>query len=70
MDELSQPTKALAPYTAYQVQEHGKQRYWKRIGAAWTHKDSPGFSVKIESLPLDGRITLRIISDEKRAKSN
>lgn len=41
---------------AYQVREavDGKS-YWNRIGAAWSNKDG-GFTLQLESLPLDGRI--------------
>jgi len=39
-------------------------RFWTRIGAAWTHADGNGFNIQIETLPLDGRITLRIASEK------
>jgi len=38
--------------------------YWTRIGAAWAHADGNGFNIQIETLPLDGRITLRIASEK------
>jgi hypothetical protein len=31
---------------------------------AWAHADGNGFNVQIETLPLDGRITLRIASEK------
>lgn len=41
---------------AYTVREgaDGKS-FWNRIGAAWSNKDG-GFSLQLESIPLDGRI--------------
>ncbi|MEQ1902671.1 MAG: hypothetical protein ABL888_00630 [Pirellulaceae bacterium] len=44
---------------AYQVREsnNGKS-YWTRIGAAWSNKDG-GFSIQLDSIPLDGRIVCR-----------
>jgi hypothetical protein len=31
---------------------------WTRIGAAWPHENGPGFSIRLDALPLDGRIVL------------
>ena len=37
----------------------GKSK-WQTIGAAWTHRDGKGFSVRLDGLvPLDGRLHLR-----------
>lgn len=53
-------------HVAYQVREReDKKAIWTRIGAAWAHSDNQGFSVQIESVPLDGRITLRVASETK-----
>jgi len=38
---------------------------WNRIGAAWAHADGKGFNLQIEAVPLDGRITLRVVSENK-----
>jgi hypothetical protein len=27
---------------------------WTRIGAAWPHENGPGYSVRLDALPLDG----------------
>jgi hypothetical protein len=45
---------------AYQVREvkEGKD-FWTRIGSAWSHKDGKGFTVQLDAVPLDGRVTLR-----------
>ena len=48
-------------YIAYQV---GQKGYFTHIGAAWPHKDGKGFNIRIETVPLDGRITLRIASEK------
>jgi hypothetical protein len=59
-------TKANAPtHTAYQVSDGKDKGYWTRIGAAWAHKDGKGFSIQLECLPLDGRISLREISEKQ-----
>lgn len=37
---------------------------WTRIGSAWQHADRKGFNIQIETVPLDGRISLRIPSEK------
>jgi hypothetical protein len=31
---------------------------WTRIGAAWPHEKGPGYSIRLDALPVDGRILL------------
>lgn len=47
-------------FVAYNVNtaKDGKG-HWNRIGAAWKHNDGQGYEVQLESLPVDGRVTLR-----------
>lgn len=49
---------------AYHVQESrdGKS-YWNRVGVAWKHQDGNGATVKFESIPVDGWVTLRDLRD-------
>ncbi len=54
----SQTTGKGPTYIAYQVRD-GEKSYWNRIGAAWVHNDGKGFNLLLESIPLEGRITLR-----------
>lgn len=53
-------------HIAYQVREakDGK-RYWTRIGSAWAHTDGQGYNLQLEAVPLDGAVTLRILSEAK-----
>ena len=46
-------------YHAYQVRDgsNGKS-YWNRVGAAWPNR-AGGFTLQLESIPLDGRIVLQ-----------
>lgn len=62
-----QATSGKAPtHIAYQVREGSKDKsFWTRIGAAWAHKDGKGFSLQFDCVPLDGRITLRIASENQ-----
>jgi hypothetical protein len=66
-NEKTESTSSKAPtHVAYQVREReGQKGFFTRIGAAWPHKDGNGFSIQIESVPLDGRITLRVATEKK-----
>ena len=37
---------------------------WTRIGSAWQHADGKGINILIETMPLDGRISLRIPAEK------
>ncbi|MBX3316406.1 MAG: hypothetical protein KF902_06025 [Phycisphaeraceae bacterium] len=53
-------------HIAYQVRDReGKKGIWTRIGSAWPHADGNGFNIQIEAVPLDGRISLRVLTDIK-----
>ena len=43
----------------------GQKGIWTRIGSVWPHNDGKGFNVQLDAVPLDGRITLRIVADKK-----
>jgi hypothetical protein len=58
-------TSKTPSHIAYHVRNGNSEKgYWTRIGAAWAHADGNGFNIQIETLPLDGRITLRIASEK------
>ena len=53
-------------HAAYQVRDReGRKSFWTRIGSAWAHADGNGFNIQLECVPLDGRITLRVASENK-----
>jgi hypothetical protein len=53
-------------HIAYHVRDReGGKGFWTRVGSAWAHSDGQGFNIQLESMPLDGRITLRVVSDKK-----
>lgn len=66
-DKTNSTTTAKSPtHIAYQVRDReGTKGFWTRIGAAWAHGDGKGFNIQIEAVPLDGRITLRVVSEPK-----
>jgi hypothetical protein len=52
-------------FIAYQVRERaGETGFFTRIGAAWPNKDGKGFHILLESIPLDGKIILRLREDQ------
>lgn len=51
-------------YLVYHVRDgKGEKGFFTRIGAAWPHADGNGFTVQLDVVPLDGRITLRLNED-------
>ena len=60
-------TAGKAPaHIAYQVRgREGQKSFWTRIGAAWANADGKGFNIQLEVVPLDGRISLRVASENK-----
>lgn len=47
-------------HIAFHVRESEKDKsYFNRVGAAFEHQDQGGFTISLDSMPLDGRIVLR-----------
>jgi hypothetical protein len=54
-------------HVAYNVRERdGKESFWTNIGAAWPHADGKGFNIELNSIPLDGRISLRLTAEKNQ----
>ena len=66
-ENTNKETSSKAPsHIAYQVRDRGgKKGYWTRIGSAWPHADGNGFNLQVDVVPLDGRVTLRIATEQK-----
>ena len=39
---------------------------WTRVGAAWQHTDTKGFSIVLEAIPLTGRLVVRTAPQDDR----
>jgi hypothetical protein len=69
MTDTTKADKVRTPsHAAYHVREFGKptdgkKAIWTRIGSAWQHADGSGFNLHIDCIPLDGRISLRVVSE-------
>lgn len=42
----------------------GRKAVWSKIAAAWAHKDGDGYQVRMDALPVDGRLVLRAPKDD------
>ena len=66
-NETKTVTSKSPSHYAYNVRNReGGENYWMRIGSAWAHQDGNGFNIQIETVPLDGRITLRVASEKTK----
>ena len=49
----------LNVFTVEEYESNGKtQKKWTRIGAAFPHKEGPGFSIELRAFPVDGRLVV------------
>ena len=61
--DTQQPQSASPPdFIAYQVIDRGEgqKSIWRAIGSAWTHNDGNGIQLRLDAMPLDGSISLRV----------
>lgn len=60
-------TASKAPnYVAYHVRDgKGDKGFWTRIGAAWMSKDGKGINLQLDVVPLDGKVILRLPTENK-----
>jgi hypothetical protein len=60
----------LNVFTVEEYESNDKtQKRWTRIGAAFPHKEGPGFSIELKAFPVDGRlVVLPPDSDDNRNK--
>lgn len=67
MSEDNASESARRPdFIAYNVQESKDRKgYWNKVGAAWRHRDGQGYDIHLDSLPVNGRVTLRELREER-----
>lgn len=66
MSETEKPKRPS--HIAYQVRDGAEgASHFNRIGSAFAHKDGQGFNLKLDSVPVDGRITLRTAKERTGA---
>ncbi|MAY33584.1 MAG: hypothetical protein CMM86_13365 [Rhodovulum sp.] len=57
-------------YLAWHVTQKGEKSFWNKVGAAWKHKDGRGYSLQLETCPINGRIVLRLPLEDAEANAN
>lgn len=57
-------------YLAWHVAEKGGKSYWNKVGAAWSHKDGKGYTLQLETCPINGRIVLRLPLEDAPQSDN
>jgi hypothetical protein len=66
-DSKKQTASKTPSHIAYHVRNRDSgEGIWTRIGGAWTHADGNGFNIQLDTMPLDGRITLRVASEKAK----
>ena len=64
MSNENQKQSRSPSHIAYHVREGEDQKsYFNRIGSVWPHKDGEGFNIQLDSVPVDGRVTIRSVQD-------
>ena len=65
-DKKPESTSKGPSHIAYQVRDReGAKGIWTRIGSVWPHADGKGFNIQLECVPLDGRVSIRVASENK-----
>lgn len=58
---MSNNSSKKPSHFVYTVRDGGNNGtdYWTKVGVAFAHNDGKGFSVLLEAMPLDGKLTIR-----------
>ena len=66
--DKKETTMTTPSHTCYTVRDRGEGRkaYWAIIGSAFTNKDG-SLNLVLDSLPLDGKITVRVREEKPAA---
>ena len=55
-------TKSRPTHSVFQVIDtKDGNKVWNAVGAAWPHKDSKGYNIRLDAIPVpfDGQLTIR-----------
>ena len=64
--EAKQPT-----HRAYSViRREGQDDFWLNLGLVFPHKDTKGFNIILQALPIDGKLVCREIDDDDHTEEN
>lgn len=57
-------SKKKPSHLAYLVKDKEKGGQWIEIGCAWSTKDGDGYVIRLDAIPTDGRVVLRVNKNE------
>lgn len=52
-------------HNVYTVTGEGDNAIWKKVGAAWSHKDNKGMTETLSILGLETKLVIREVKDQK-----
>lgn len=55
---------------AWHVTQKGEKAFWNKVGAAWMHRDGRGYTLQLETCPINGRIVLRLPLEDAPETTN
>jgi hypothetical protein len=55
---------------AYHIRKGADKSFWDRVGVAFVHKDELGYDLVLDSVPVDGRVTLRMPTEKSSAATD
>jgi hypothetical protein len=62
---MAEDAKRIPEFRAYMVLGNGEKRFWRELGAAFSHRDGLGMTLKLDAMPLGKTdIVLRSTSQE------
>ena len=63
-------TSKAPTHIAWNVRKSDEREFWNRVGVAWTHSDSKGFTAELDALPRSGKIVFRTRSENPDVSAN
>ena len=66
-DEIELTNRVRKPFMlGYVVRpfKNGKSASWSRVGVARAHNDDQGYDLKLDAMPVDGRVVLRTVQQD------
>jgi hypothetical protein len=68
MTDSKKPTHRALIAKTYADKEGKEKTRWIDVGSVWPHQDGKGFDVRLDALPVDGRLVIRL--DEPKPTTN
>lgn len=62
---MTEKTNRSPSHRVYTVKGSDKHSRWVEIGAAWINADAQGFTIVLDALPIDGRLVVRVKTDNE-----